>query len=62
MRTKYENIQNVFHTKKVNYEKAIQVNNELKINVDEQPVDMKHLKEKCDIDDGTIMKKISLCV
>ena len=51
MRTKYENIQNVFHTMKVNYEKAIQVNNELKINVDEQHVDMKHFKEKCDKDD-----------
>ena len=29
---------------KVNYEKAIQVNNELKVNVDDQQVDMKHLK------------------
>ena len=46
---------------KVNNEKAIQVNNELKINV-EQHVDMKHLKEKCDIDDRTIVKKIRLCV
>ena len=29
---------------KVNNEKAIEVNNKLKINVDEQHVDMKHLK------------------
>ncbi len=28
---------------KVNNKKAIEVNNELKINVDEQHVDMKHL-------------------
>ena len=35
---------------KVNNENAIEVKNKLKINVDEQHVDMKHLKEKCDID------------
>ena len=29
---------------KMNYKKAIEVNHELKINVDEQHVDMKHLK------------------
>ena len=29
---------------KVNYDKAIQVNNELKVNVDDQQVDMKHFK------------------
>ena len=33
---------------KVNYDKAIQVNNELKVNVDDQQVDMKHLKWQCD--------------
>ena len=42
--------QKIFHTKKVNIEKAIEVKNKLKINVDEQHIDMKHLKEKCDID------------
>ena len=36
---------------KVNNENAIEVKNKLKINVDEQHVDMKNLKEKCDIDD-----------
>ena len=73
MRKKYENKQDVFPTMKVNYDKAIQVNNEHKVNVDKQQVDMKHLKEQCDIDDEekfqkttvsrTPMKKIkSLCV
>ena len=51
MRRKNENKQNIFHTMKVNYDKAIQVNNELKVNVDDQQVNMKHLKEQCDIDD-----------
>ena len=37
-----------FHTMKVNYDKAIQVNKELKVNVDDQQVDMKHLKGQCD--------------
>ena len=40
-----------FHTTKVNYDKAIQVNNGLKLNVNVQQVDMKHLKEQYDIDD-----------
>ena len=31
---------------KLNYEKAIEVDNELKINVDEQQDDIKHLKEE----------------
>ena len=34
----------VFHTMKVNYDMAIQVNNELKVRVDDQQVDMKLLK------------------
>ena len=34
---------------KVNYETAIEVNNELKLNVDEQQDDIKHLIEQCDI-------------
>ena len=35
---------------KVNYENAIEVNNEHKENVDEQKDDIKHLKKKhCDI-------------
>ena len=34
----------------MNYEKAIEVNNELNLNVDEQQDDIEHLKEQCDID------------
>ena len=30
--------------------KAMEVNDELKVNVDEQQDDIKHLKEQCDID------------
>ena len=33
------------------YEKAIKVNNDLKLNVDEQQDDIKHWKEQCEIDD-----------
>ena len=73
MKTKYESKQNVFHTMKENYDMVIQVNTELKVNIDDQQVDMKHLKEQCDIDDEdkvqkttvarTPMKKIkSVCV
>ena len=57
---------------KVNFDKAIQVNNELKVNVDDQQVDKKHLKEQCNIDDEdkiqkttvarSPMKRVSLCV
>ena len=36
---------------KLNNEKVIEVKNRLKINVDEQHVDMKYMKEKFDIDD-----------
>ena len=32
---------------KVNYEKTIEVNNQLKVNVDEQQNDIKDLKEQC---------------
>ena len=35
------------HSLKVIYEKAIDVNNELKVNVDEQYFAIKHLKEQC---------------
>ena len=51
-----------FNTLKVNYDKVIQVNNEFKVNVNDQQVDKKHFKEQCDIDDEdkvqqTTMKK-----
>ena len=39
-----ENEQKVLHNMKMYNEKAIEVNNELKINVDEQHDDMKHWK------------------
>ena len=48
---KHEKYQKFPHKKKVNSEKAIEVNNELIINVDEQHINMKHLKETCDIED-----------
>ena len=40
----HENEQKVLHNMKLNNEKAIEVKNELKMNVDEQHADMKHLK------------------
>ena len=43
---------------KVNYEKAIEVNNELKLNVDKQQDDVKDLKEQCDIDDEDEVQEI----
>ena len=36
---------------KGNYEKTIKVNNQLKVNVDEQQNDIKDLKEQCNKDD-----------
>ena len=45
---------------KVNYDKAIQVNNEFKVNVDDQQVEMKHSKEQCDIDDEDKVQKITV--
>ena len=56
---------------RVDYDQAIQVNNEFKVFADDKQVDIKPLKEQCDIDDKenvqkttvprTPMKK-SLCV
>ena len=43
----------------VNYEKAIEVNNELKLNVDEQQDGIKHLKEQWDIYDDDEVQKIT---
>ena len=59
MSKQHENKQKVFHTMKVNNEKAIEVNSDLKINGDEQHVDMKHLKEKCEIDDEDEVQQIT---
>ena len=47
---------------KVNNEKAIDVNNELKLNVDEQQDDIKHLAEQCDIDDEDDIQEITAAI
>ena len=44
---------------KVNYEKAIEVNDELKLNVYEEQDDINHLKEQCDIDDEDEFQEIT---
>ena len=41
---KHENKQKLFHSMKVIYENAIEVNNDLKLNVDEQQDDIKTYK------------------
>ena len=43
----------------VNYEKAIEVNNEYKLNVDEQQDNIKHLKEQCDINNKYDVQEIT---
>ena len=44
-------------------EKANKVNNELKLIVDEQQDDIKHLKEYCDIDDiKPLWNEMDVCV
>ena len=45
---------------KVNYDKTIHVNKELKENIDDQQVDMKYLKEQCDIDDEDKVQKTAV--
>ena len=72
MKKKYENKQNIFHTMKVNFNLAIQVKDELKVKFNDQQVNLKHLKEQCDIDDEdevqkttvarTPRKRVCLCV
>ena len=44
---------------KVNSENAIEVNNELKLNVDKQEHDIKHFKEHCEIYDEDEIQKIT---
>ena len=43
---------------KVNYEKTIEVNNQLKVNVDEQQNEIKDLKEQCNRDDKDKVQEI----
>ena len=45
---------------KVIYEKAIEVNNDLKFNVHEQQDDIKHLKGQCDTDDEDEVQEITV--
>ena len=45
---------------KVSYEKAIEVINEIKLNVDKQQYDTKYVKEQCDMDDGDEVKEITV--
>ena len=47
------------HSMQVNYEKAIEVNNEYKLNVDEQQDNIKHLKEQCDINNKDDVQEIT---
>ena len=44
---------------KVNYEKTIEVKNQLKVNVYEQQNDIKDLKDQCNKDDEDKVQKIS---
>ena len=57
---------------KVIYDKTNEMNNQLKVNVDEQQNDIQDLKEKCNKDSnekvqkifgaGTPMKRVNLCL
>ena len=49
----------VLHSVKGNYEKTMEVNNKLKVNVDEQQDDIKDLKEQCNKDDKDKVQEIS---
>ena len=40
------------------YEKVIEVNDDIKLSVDEQQYDIKHLKEQCDIDDEDEVQEV----
>ena len=44
------------------YERAIEVNNELNVNVDGQQDDIKHKKEQCSIEDGNEFQEITAAV
>ena len=47
---------------KVNYKKAIDINIELKLNVDQQQDKIKHLTEQCDIDDEDNYQEITAAI
>ena len=47
---------------KVIYERTIEKNNELKVNVDEQHDNIKHLKEQCDIGDEDEVQEITAAI
>ena len=44
---------------KVTYERAIEVNNELRVNVDGQHYDIKYLKDPCEISDEDEFQEIT---
>ena len=44
---------------KVGNEKALEVNSDIKINVDEQQEDIKHLKEQCNMNDDNEVQEIT---
>ena len=46
-----KNVLKKIHLRKDNYEKSIEVHNELRLNVDEQQYDIKNFKYQSDIDD-----------
>ena len=47
------------HSLKVIYEKAIEVNNKLKLNVDVQQYDIKQLNKQCDVDNENEVQEIT---
>ena len=59
MSKQHENEQKVLHNMKVNNEKAIEVNNELKVNVYEQQDYIKYLKEQFNRDDEDEVQEIT---
>ena len=43
----------------INYEKTMEVNIELKLNIDDEEDDLNHLKGQCDIDDENEIQEIT---
>ena len=56
-RKKHENKQKSIPQYEIYLWEAIEVNNDLKFNVDKQQDDIKHLKEQCDKDDKDEFRK-----
>ena len=60
MRRKHENLH--YTEWEGNYERASEVNNELKVNVDEQQDDIKYVKEQCDFDKDNEVQEITAAI